>query len=105
MAIVSPDARHVHGDERIRLLMRRGVAFAREALRVLGASIPGHPVIVRVSTGEVATSPGQFTGYVTFFSAAFADAMRVGRAEEGDGVLVHLFSEECTGPFPGGTTH
>jgi hypothetical protein len=93
----------VYADERIRLLMRRGVAFAWEALRALGESIPGHPMIARVSTGEVMTSPGEFTGYVSFFSAAFADAMCVGRWNEGDGVLVYLFSDECTEPLPGHT--
>ncbi|MCP2342140.1 hypothetical protein [Actinomadura rupiterrae] len=88
------------GDERIRLLMRRGMAFAWEALHALGTSAPGHPMIARVSASEVLSEPGAFTGYVSFFSAEFADAMGVGRGGEGDGVLVYLTSEECTQPLP-----
>ncbi|RFU41154.1 hypothetical protein DZF91_13320 [Actinomadura logoneensis] len=88
-----------HGDERIRLLMQRGTAFAWEALRALGSSFPGHPMIARVSISEVMSAPGEFTGYVSFFSAAFAEAMRVERWGEGE-MLLYLFSEECTEPLP-----
>ncbi|MGK5558354.1 hypothetical protein ACSNOI_42815 [Actinomadura kijaniata] len=88
-----------HGDERVRLLTRRGIAFAWEALHALDTSAPGHPMIARVSVSEVLASPGEFTGYVTFFSAAFENAMRVEHTAEGDGIQVYLFSPECTEPL------
>lgn len=91
------------GDQQVRLLMRRGVAFAWEALHALGISVPGHAMIARVSASEVLASPGEFTGHVTFFSAAFADAMRVGHAVEGEGIQVYLFSEQCAEPLAAGT--
>lgn len=86
----------VQGVERIRVLMRRGVAFGRAALSCANlANVSDAPVLARVSVAPTLMDQELFTGYVTFFSSRFARGLGAGPDSRLPGIQVVLSSEDC----------
>ncbi|MFE9404924.1 hypothetical protein ACFYNY_24780 [Streptomyces sp. NPDC006530] len=88
------------GPESIELLMRRGTSFAWDALHV-AVNLPGKPsLLARVSVEPTLMDATMYTGYVTFFSAEFAESMGIGEENDLPGLQVVLASEDCVNPLP-----
>lgn len=88
------------GPESIELLMRRGTSFAWDALHA-AADLPWKPsLLARVSVEPTMMDANMYTGYVTFFSAEFAEAMGIGEENDLPGIQIILASEDCVTPLP-----
>ncbi|MGW6977445.1 hypothetical protein [Streptomyces sp. NPDC054952] len=87
------------GAERIEPLMRRGVSFAWDALHGAGALSWKPSMLARVSVEPTVMDPDDYTGYVTFFSAKFADEVGMGADFELPGIQVIMSSEDCATPL------
>ncbi|MFI6056379.1 hypothetical protein ACIBCO_40785 [Streptomyces violascens] len=89
----------VMGSGSIDILMRRGISFAWDALHE-AVDLPWKPSLVaRVSVEATLMDADMYTGYVTFFSAEFAERMGIGEASDLPGLQVVLTSEDCVTPL------
>lgn len=87
------------GREKVRDLMRRGVAFAWAALHAANASNQSASLMSRISVEPTLFDPEVVTGYVTFFTAEFASVLGVRPLGEKDGIQILLESADCLEPL------
>ncbi|CCH29429.1 hypothetical protein BN6_21070 [Saccharothrix espanaensis DSM 44229] len=94
----------VEGEERVRTLLRRGAAFAWEALFEANRSLAEVPVAALISTSSALMDPSIVAGNVTFVSgkshADFEESFDTGQ----DGVVILLTTKDCRVPLPGEAT-
>ncbi|MEH0544043.1 hypothetical protein ACWGH3_29685 [Streptomyces sp. NPDC054884] len=88
------------GKARVDALMRRGIAFAWDALYAAYALPCESALVARVSVAPILMDPDMYTGYVSFFSAKFSDRLGMGADSELDGFQVLMSGKDCATPLP-----
>lgn len=88
------------GRGQIQALMRRGVAFAWDALHAAQALSPQPSLTARISSAPILTEPDIYTGYVTFFSAGFNAELGVESVASPSGIQIIMSSDDCVDSLP-----
>ncbi|MFE5515056.1 hypothetical protein ACFQ9J_31455 [Streptomyces sp. NPDC056529] len=88
------------GDEQTRMLMRRGSAFAWDALHAASVLPWAPPLLARISAAPILMDPGTWTGYVTFFSSRFEGDLGLAASADLPGIQIVLSSIDCENPLP-----
>ncbi|WP_331755935.1 hypothetical protein [Streptomyces anulatus] len=88
------------GDEQIRMLMRRGTAFAWDALHATSVLPWAPPLLARISAAPVLMDPDTWTGYGTFFSSQFEGDLGLDANADLPGIQIVLSSIDCANPLP-----
>lgn len=87
------------GDERIRRLIRRGLAFARSALYEANRSIPEATVVGYVSASPTLIDPEYYTGNVTFHSLHDDESPYNNVSLPSAGMAIVVDSMDCVHPL------
>ncbi|MET9374387.1 hypothetical protein ABZX98_09600 [Streptomyces sp. NPDC002992] len=88
------------GDEQIKILMRRGTAFAWDALYAASALQWAPPLLARISAAPILMDPDTWTGYVTFFSSKFEGELGLDANADLSGIQIVLSSVDCVNLLP-----
>jgi hypothetical protein len=89
------------GEALVARLLRRGVAFAWEALHEQYRQLPDVRMTAYISAAPTLVDPDHYTGNVTFCEVRPAWPPYVDPKRLTDEIIIALFTEDCEKPLPG----
>ena len=88
------------GVNRVRQLVRRGAAFAWEALYKQRCQLPDIKLASYISAAPTLVDPDYYTGNVTFCTIRAGQPLHIDARSADNEVVVALFTEDCDHPLP-----